>query len=351
MGGAVLIDRPPRERAVFQGRVVSYASALCFLLSAAGCTLLVPGEPTDVHCTEEDAVGPPVCPFGTFCHEGACIKGPPALGEACAASGVCALGDTCLDPGFLGLSGQPICSRPCCSSADCGMGSGLLCAPFSPGKMCIPAESLGRSELGSRFAGEPCDAGADCRSGECAETGTCHDTCCSDAECALFEGSCRSSAEGLMCEPRHPDALSYLAPCAGDSDCASGLCVEWPDGGRRCATPCCSSPDCGDIAIGDALLQILCVPVARDTAVVLACASAVKGGAGRAIGEPCDEPAQCRGGLCIEADDKGTKVCSDVCCTDASCGAPHLFACAPATPLGEGGSPPDHPFDLQCVPR
>jgi hypothetical protein len=317
--------------------------------------LLVPGEPTDVRCTEEGAVGPPVCPAGTFCVDGACRDGPPALGEPCSDDRVCAAGDVCFDPASVGLEGQELCSHPCCSSADCGVGTGLVCAVLGPGKMCLPAEGWGRSPPGTRFAGEPCASGADCRSGECStESQRCADACCSGAECALFAGACRDDGDGWACKPALPEARAYLEPCTEDHECASGLCLDWTDGARRCSAPCCSSVECGDVPAGDFVLHILCVPVQHGPAIVHACASIAKGDAVRAVGEPCEAPSQCRGGRCIEADPSGDRVCSDVCCTDASCGAAHLFACAAAAPLAASpspGAPPGQAFDLQCVPR
>lgn len=330
-------------------RAFLVASALGLV---AGCSLLVPGEPTDVRCSEEGAIGPPACPSGMFCREGACLEGPPALGEPCREGDVCAPGDHCFDPASIGLAGQPICSHPCCSSGDCGVGTGLVCAVLGPGKMCLPASSWSRGELGARFAGEPCEVGSECRSGECSdEGGFCTDACCSDAECGLFAGACRDAGEGWSCEPAAPDAKAPLEPCKDAAECSSGLCLAWPDGVTRCAAPCCSSDECGDWDAGSVVKRILCVPVQHGTAIVHACAAVAKGDADRAIGEPCDDPGQCRGGRCIEADPSGAGVCSDVCCTDGSCGAPHLFTCSPvADPTSPvDGAPPGQAFELQCV--
>lgn len=340
--------RRPSASALVAGAL---ASALGL---AAGCMLLVPGEPTDVRCTEEGAIGPPVCPAGTYCREGLCQEGPPGLGEPCDESGACGPGDRCFDPQSVGVPGMPLCSRPCCSSADCGVGTGLVCAVLGPGKMCLPAEAWGRPDPGTLFAGEPCGADTDCRSGVCSpEGGHCVDACCSDAECGLFAGACRERGDGWTCEPAAGPALRYLEPCESADDCASGLCLDWPDGARRCAAPCCSSEECGELEVGGAVLPILCVPLQRGAAIVHACALVTKGDASLAVGEPCDDPAQCRGGRCILDEDSGQKICSDVCCTDASCGAPHLFACAgaldpDASPPGEA---PGQAFDLQCVKR
>jgi hypothetical protein len=331
----------------------------------AGCEIIVPGTLSGVRCSEEGAVGPPLCPLGTFCHAGVCRAGPPSLGEPCDAEMPCAPGDVCVTPGSIGLSSDAFCSRTCCSSADCGVGTGLVCAALGPGKMCVPAPLWQRVAPGDRFAGEPCDLGSQCRSGQCSgATGHCVDTCCSDAECATFGSACREDGTGWTCEPMDGPGKGALEPCEHDTDCRSGLCAGWPDGKGRCAEPCCSSAECGKVKVGDVTKNILCTSVRHGSALVYACAAASEGDGNRAVGEPCETDGQCRGGRCIEPPPHGNgasgsgagggpaggKVCSDACCTDASCGASSLFACAPVgggAPLGSGGQG----FDLQCIRR
>lgn len=332
----------PRRRTAAGGR-----SAALWLACAAlgGCSLFVPGEPTNIHCQDEGAVGPPACPSGTFCLEGLCASGPPALGAPCSSDGVCAPGDLCFDLGAVDLLPREICSRPCCSSADCGAGTDLVCAAIGPGNLCVPASLWDRASprSGAAFAGEPCDTGSDCRSGACGADGACSDTCCSGAECGVFESTCRDEGNGWTCGTAAPGARPYLEPCTAHAECDSGLCVAWPDGPTRCSRPCCSSDECGMMKEGPGLASILCVPVHQGSTRLHACAAFATGPADRALGEPCDDPGQCRGGRCVETA-AGDRVCSDVCCTDASCGAPHLFACAPVDPSGEE-------LDLSCVPR
>ncbi|MEZ4299475.1 MAG: hypothetical protein R3B70_31285 [Polyangiaceae bacterium] len=328
---------------------------------AIGCQILVPGEPTNVRCTEEGAVGPPVCPLGTFCMSGKCEPGPPALGEPCAGEGTCARGDRCFDPEEVGFAGEPLCSHPCCSSADCGVGTGLVCAVLGPGKMCVPAATWGRGELGEGYPGAPCETGDECRSGVCKDGRVCADACCTDAECASAGAVCRDEGAGWECGIAPPAAGAFPAACVTDGDCASSLCVKWPDGLHRCAEPCCSSTACGIVKVGDLFQHIGCVPVPHGPSLVLACAAIVDGPADRALGQPCESGGDCRGGRCIEVPALDTspgaarKVCSDVCCTDASCGAPHLFSCQPSSPSeppsGASPPPPGLGFDLQCTPR
>ncbi len=351
---------PPSRR-----RLHGVAAASLFAL-VAGCELIVPGSLSNVHCKEEGAIGPPVCPVGTFCQSGMCQDGPPGLGEPCGEDATCGPGDLCLAPGSIGLGGDPFCSTTCCSSADCGVGTGLVCAVLGPGKICVPAELWGRSRPGARFAGDACDKDGECRSGECSGPGGhCVDACCSDAECAVFGGACRESGAGWTCQPEPDPKPKFPAPCEHDDDCSSGLCLPWGDGALRCTDPCCSSVECGKVKVGDLVKNVLCAPARHGTATVYACSVIADGDGNRAVGEPCDGAAQCRGGICLDTAAPGTppgagkgdapaKVCSDVCCTDASCGAPHLFACLPANGGIQPGAPPGtggQGFNLQCRER
>lgn len=338
-----------------------YAAAWLLVVSVSGllaaCEIIVPGTLSDVHCTEEGAVGPPACPTGMFCAAGFCQSGPPDPGEACAAGGACGPADFCVDPASLGLAGAAFCSRPCCSSADCG-DSGAVCAVLGPGKLCVSATMWGRGATGERFAGERCDKSGECRSGVCSSKGHyCVDACCSDAECAAFGAACRGDNGSWTCRPEKPPLKPALDLCDSDDDCTSTLCAEWPDGEKRCAEPCCSSLECGSFKVLDVVRNVLCVPTPHDSAIVLACAAAATGDAEGAVGEPCDVDGQCRGGKCIAADPMspgGKKICSDVCCTDSSCGAEHLFSCSPVNAGVTGDGAPGSEgqgFDLQCTKR
>lgn len=355
------------RRVLGSSRFRLFGAAFVVLLGAiAGCELIVPGSLSNVRCQQEGAIGPPVCPVGTFCRSGLCEDGPPGLGEPCGKGASCGPGDMCLDPSRIGFSGEPYCAATCCSSADCGVGTGLVCAALGPGKICLPAELWGRANPGARFGGEACEKDSECRSGDCSDQhGYCVDTCCSDAECAVFGSTCRAGDHGWVCEPDPGAVARFPAPCERDSDCASGLCVPWADGVSRCADPCCSSTECGKVKGDVGVKSLLCTAVPHGSALVYACAAVSEGPANRAVGEPCDDPGQCRGGLCVSTaspdtppgatdGDTPARMCSDVCCTDASCGAPHLFACRPASlgldemaPPGAGGQG----FDLQCRGR
>jgi len=235
----------------------------------------------------------------------------------------------------------------------------LLCAIAGPGKLCLPGQKLGRAVLGSGFGGEACDQSGDCRSGACSgKGGYCIDGCCSDVACGVFGSVCRVEGEGWTCRPETEGKKVYADGCEAGGECASGLCAEWSDGKKRCAEPCCSSVECGSIKRLDTPTSVLCVARRSGDAMVHACAAFAEGPANRSVGEPCDGDGQCRGGRCVAeagfgAEGSDAKFCSDVCCTDASCGAPALFACAPVPP-GEPGEPPEtaeQGFGLQCTRR
>ncbi|MBK8254659.1 MAG: hypothetical protein IPK82_18600 [Polyangiaceae bacterium] len=277
------------------------------LAAAPTCQVLVSDKPANVKCVEDGAVGPPACPVGSYCRDGACEPGPPALGQPCDDDAECAPGDRCFDPAAVGVPGDPLCSRPCCSSSDCDGGTGLVCAVLGPGKMCAPARDWERADPGEKPAGAPCETHAECRSGECRAERYCADACCSDAECAPFGAACADSGEGWMCTPVPSPKKGYLELCLNDDECLSGLCFTSPDSKQRCAKPCCSSDECGAVKIGDLLQPITCLPIVHGAAMVLACAGMPKGEANRPVGAPCDDPSQCRGGRCIENPSGGTK--------------------------------------------
>jgi hypothetical protein len=320
-------------------RVARLLAAFVGALAAVACEVLVDGELGPVHCTDEGAVGPPACPVGAACVKGDCE--PVAdlgrnLGSPCASDGDCAADALCLDPAAFGGTGPRTCSRPCCSSLDCGGAHGdVVCwaAPLVSASLCRRAAEVGRGATGAGEAGAPCDDGSACRSGLC-ERGHCVDGCCSDASCVAAGGSCRVATTLLASAPRWAceaaaGGAPALATCASDADCATRLCVPML-GASRCAAPCCSSATCGELEGA----PLACVPVTRGAAAVLACAAVRPKGATLALGDPCSTGDECRSGSCVPMP-TGSRVCTDVCCTDASCGGAE-FACRPGAPIDAG---------------
>jgi hypothetical protein len=327
--------RRPRA-AVFSrssGRALRLALAL--VVSAGGCSLLVDGDLGDVRCLDEGAVGPPACPTGSACKDGLCVERSEEaskLGQPCAVDRDCGPEGLCLDPASFGVEGAPFCSTPCCSSGDCGEATqGLVCwAPgHGGGRFCRPASALDRSRLGPGENGAPCDEAGACRSGTC-DGVRCVDTCCSDTNCAAgsVPAACRlaSSAGAWLCATPAADQAPYLAACAVDADCASGLCLPIL-GQLRCSIPCCGSAACGTVTNGADVSALACADVPHGAALVRACAKVLPVSAMGAVGIECTSDEQCRSGLCVEASPT-KRACTDVCCTDADCADP-AFACRP----------------------
>ena len=48
-----------------------------------------------------------------------------------------------------------------------------------------------------------------------------------------------------------------------------------------------------------------------------------------AVGVACDTNEECRSGMCVNHPEQTQRFCSDVCCSEASCGDVSLFGCRP----------------------
>lgn len=334
------------------------ALLLAGLFGVGACSLLFDGELHEVGCEAEGALGPPACPEGHACRGGICAAIEPVrLGSACERDDACAPGDLCLDAsvfGPVGAGGEPSsprrCSRLCCSSGECGEPEeGFVCAtlPGAARGYCRPAGELGRPAGGKARAGETCASAAACRSGICEEA-ICRDACCADVNCAASGTACRldpsgpAAPEGFACGAAGPYAKPYLAPCAEDGECASGLCLSFGAMGSLCSAACCGSAACGSVNRGGVSSPVACAYVAREKGVVRACARVLPAEASGPVGAPCEDDGECRGGLCVEAPGSpagARRICSDACCLDASCGDPG-FVCRPGAPGG-----------LRCEPK
>jgi hypothetical protein len=307
-----------------------------FVWLAAGCEILVNGQLGDVRCQDEGQIGPPACPDRFECRSGLCI--PSLHGAPCAVDGDCAEGDFCLDPQAHGGAGVPQCSYLCCTSSDCDPDADAVCwvPPLGGGAFCRPAVDVGRAPGGARLALAACAADGDCRSGRCVD-GRCADTCCSDTSCVAGGGTCRldgpphQDALGFWCGAP-PGKLGRYAPCTKDADCASGLCVDFGNKLPQCSSPCCSSAECETFAG----MPVRCVMLTGAHAGVRGCLTQMVAGQG-AVGVPCKEDSECRGGMCLGS------VCSDLCCSDASCGDPTQSVCRPAIVGGV--------WALRCEPK
>lgn len=263
--------------------------------------------------------------------------GATTVGKPCDANTPCPSGLFCLDGQYLGAGQASVCTRGCCTSADCG-GANSVCWP-SPlgGSVCRLASNIGRSTPGTAAAGEPCNQDGDCRSGRCGSDGTCVDTCCSDADCTSTAApDCvftlpQNGVGSFTCAAGGNAAP--LQTCNANSDCKNGLCLN-TSVLPLCAGPCCSSNDCPAIAG----LAGSCGYYNAGGKTARLCVLGPFGSA--AAGSPCTKNADCRSNLCATLN--GKSVCSDACCQDSDCGDPKL-GCRPI-PVGT------NQMRLACVP-
>lgn len=309
------------------------------LVVVGGCSLLVDGDLSDVHCVDEGGVGPPACPADSVCSAGLCVTAQPPttkLGAPCSADLDCGPGEVCLDPAAFGGAGDPVCSRTCCASNECdAAGLELVCwaSPAGAGRFCRDAAQVGAGHVGSGASGVMCSLDVDCRSGRC-DAARCLDPCCSDTNCAAAAdpGSCRLHGTAghatWSCQPPELKKATFLEPCAVDADCASGLCLSI-GGTLRCSMACCESAACGTVQITGNVSLLGCTESTHEGSVVRACSKVLPATAMGAIGTECTADEQCRGGVCVVIAGGGGKMaCSDACCTDPNC-ADAAFVCRP----------------------
>ncbi len=173
----------------------------------------------------------------------------------------------------------------CARDADCGGGEVCILGASSDDTVeprCGP--TLGRGRAGQRCDVEAgvCDNG--CRNGLCLNDNLCSSVCRGDADC--------------------PVDWTCLPQAGVDGGPGYGLCVNV----RTC------EDDVGDCAAGD-----VCVPTRHpvENRTFRICIEAT---GGRAVGDPCDDPEQCEGALCL-----GGR-CSRACDDDGDCGS---YPCEP----------------------
>ena len=320
-------------------------------MGVVGCQLVFDGAIEAVRCAEEGALGPPACPANLLCQDGLCtpvVAGHLLLGETCGRSRDCTEGLFCLDPKDFGGEGPPVCSRPCCSSSDCGEPTeSFVCwtPDLGGGSFCRSTISIGRASAGALEVGKLCSVDTGCRSALCSN-GRCVDGCCADNDCVPAGGTCLlranviSSGIHWACAATPYGKNELLEPCAADVDCTSNLCVEIR-GEKRCSRPCCKSDECPDHAVEGIPGFLACADVLHQGSSVRACSRWVPEPATGTVGAECSEEAACRSGRCVPG--LSGAICTDVCCTDASCGDLSRFVCRPDPPSGNHG--------LRCEPK
>lgn len=360
--------RPRRARSV-ETRAKTRASVLAALGVAMviACQVIVPSELPDFACTGESASA---CPSGMVCDAriGRCVAdgvaeggaqdagedvdadagdartdaGPAPIGSPCRVDADCASKlcgtDTFLTPTMTAGTG-PVCTQPCCTSADCppatvcfGAGTG--------GNYCVAAAKAQRTPpaTGGKSAGETCGDNNQCRSGLC-QSGRCFDTCCTYSQCSTGT-TCRVSTvqtppgatrhDIWVCAPSPPGSDAGPADkCADHPDCYNANCIGF-DAGRVCRPSCCTRADCNQ-QLGSTAAH--CAYSTSNTDQIKFCFLTTNTLASP-NGTTCGTPTECQSDYC----DDGASKCLSICCVDSDCAATE--ACRPS-PKGF----------LRCVPR
>jgi len=183
------------------------------------------------------------------CQHGACCAGTCANSTKAAVGEQCNNNGDCIDDAFCGT--DMMCHAlgkagdNCFNDTQCDFG--LACAGAGFPKMCVTAAATGDACPDARCA----DIGDACPSGTCVAAGLpgANVACTADTDCSIFALCDNAShvcvaypALGETCDARgcQGDAfcnantmqciapLDVKAPCTGDFDCESELCVEGP---------------------------------------------------------------------------------------------------------------------------
>jgi hypothetical protein len=218
--------------------------------------------------------------------------------------------EVALSPALFAAAGNTnICTRPCCTSADCS-GSTVCFATGAGGNYCVNPAWLGRGATGARVGGATCVHDGDCRSGLCSG-GACADTCCSwnysPTQCTsgtscvfgYFPGRGFDTHFAAYCTAS--TGMPYDTPCSDSSQCAGGLCYNDTQS-SACTIPCESNADCmGDACDWD--------QIGNDW--VAHCYLANGNGD---LGAPCSSPQNCMNDYC-----NPESQCTTTCFKDSDC--------------------------------
>lgn len=249
-------------------------------------------------------------------------------GSSCSGDADCESG-VCVESAALGLTGNvgKICSRACCSDADCGNDN--ICLVRGNGtRLCVPPGLVGRVTKGDN---EACERDDECASGKCDPVGqdgssTCRRLCTTDLDCvgAAHGVSCIYqptlgfiAPAGFVCGEATPEGIPLGGSCLpAPNRCDSGLCVAtvaFIDGvcNDTCGATCNSGAGyvCSYETLAPSRLP-LCVKTTGSAT----------------LGQSCSQSDECGEGRCVNGR------CSQVCCNDDDCGGSH---CRPIS--GEDG--------------
>lgn len=339
------------RRPLYRARGLSYAVVATTWL--IGCSLLVPSSLPDYRCSGAD---PSVCPEGMVCDTVSllCVAPtdivPPELDASEDAAphpegvgGNCINDDDCSGDLLCGTStllttaivtgnSKPVCTRPCCASADCP--TGFVCfATGTGGNYCVSAEKAGRTpEAGGKGGGLLCQHDTDCRSGLC-ESGRCVDTCCNPDQCSN-DSTCRvgrvANHVAWICASSSDGGKALGEACGSTVECENENCVQPFSSGYRCTPPCCSTLDCARFGFENNV----CAYGQAGTDYLKWCFEANTGG--KELGAECQSNADCASRYCDNERGRCANVCctSDDCANDETCqpslaGTPYL-RCVPA---------------------
>jgi hypothetical protein len=229
-------------------------------------------------------------------------------------SDICAGELTVSTPLYMANNSTNFCTKPCCTTADCD--SSTVCfATGAGGNYCVNPTWIGRTAtFGTATGGAACKVDSDCRSGLCAASGVCGDTCCSastaqpGAQCATgttcrfgtFPGTSFDTHYTAWCTTATGGTVAGGSACLADSNCMSERCDT------RCEAVCRSSTGC---PLGEACLYTAGPATTTD----IAAGCVPLGGAG-AQGSTCKVDGDCQSDFCGDGN-----LCSDVCFADSDC--------------------------------
>lgn len=327
------------------------AVSLFVAAAGAGCSVLVTGDVDEISCTGNLASS---CPAGLSCDAvtGRCVVpvdaapaedvtvedtgdvpeedatvdaaedaiAPPfALGLPCrigddCKSGLCGTSTMLTQPILDGTG--PICTKTCCTSADCD--DGFVCfGGGTGGNYCVPAAKAERTppSSGGKAPGNTCSTNSACRSGACV-AGRCLDTCCLATDCkagtlcqvANVEGP-GPSHDTWVCAPENANATKNVGDtCFNEpNECKNNNCIG--GGSGVCRPSCCSMKDCWSQGLSDGH----CRYADSGNDQIKFCTSTTIGNVND--GQNCTFDSDCKSAYC----DPELKKCAQVCCQDRDC--------------------------------
>jgi hypothetical protein len=326
----------------------AYVISGALALGVIGCELIVSNSVPDFHCT---ANVPGACPTGMFCdpstlscvagtgpNEGGFLDAPGkndspsgdddddaigpsgvAIGDPCNNDKPCAKGLLCGAANILTTAiveaDETICTRTCCTSADCP--DGFVCfGSGTGGNYCVSAAKAKRSTLGTKKPGAACTDNGECRSGVCTDDKHCLDLCCKVDDCAAGT-TCRVKSiaapppakENWVCAPPPTGANAMdTSGCTGPIICNNDNCVGIP---QVCRPTCCTNQDC--VYPGKSLTFCAFGKFTTTNSYQKWCFT--DSGAGAAEGESCTGDGDCAAHFC----DVELNRCARICCQDKDC--------------------------------